>query len=599
MNTARDRVERKYQSFIDFLYKSAGEIDSLKGGNSQFVEIKDHFLSSLENSIIKSEERLKEAKTGTVWDNLVIAFFGETNAGKSTIIETFRILFEDETRKQEMIKKGEGVDGLIVGDGQADFTKVYKEYKLKVKGKPFTLIDVPGIEGNEDDFKDEIKKALTQAHCVFYVQGHNRQPDGATAQKIKKYLNNWVNVYSIYNVRGGSENYDESEERVSLRIESVCRVEQLIQETFQKTLGNVYKGNITIQGLLALCAYAQFSPQCRKLLRTQRKLLDLFGKVDVLFSFSRFNEIVEVVDQKSMNFTDEIVEANKQKLVALAKSIYMNIENDIDKQRQNVEQLDKGLSDFQRDIAALFSSFNSSVSSGIRNIHKRTFDKLQESVYHIIDCDSYNEEEKKKKIKSELEQLSACYSKDAQSFVGKELRILNEKIEIKKRKLDEVGFITFPIIGGIDINISSINFDAALDKMNISLGDVASFAASVGSGALAGSPFGGPMGAIIGGVAGGAIHLLRKGLFGDGGRGKAKEEVRQQINKCCTESEHKNLSPLLNMLASRVRMEQEKIVTNITREKNNLGKLTELINVADIKIKNFATNVKTKESGNI
>ena len=74
MNTARDRVERKYQSFIDFLYKSAGEIDSLKGGNSQFVEIKDHFLSSLENSIIKSEERLKEAKTGTVWDNLVILY---------------------------------------------------------------------------------------------------------------------------------------------------------------------------------------------------------------------------------------------------------------------------------------------------------------------------------------------------------------------------------------------------------------------------------------------------------------------------------------------------------------------------------------------
>ena len=28
------------------------------------------------------------------WDKLMIAFFGETNAGKSTIIETFRILFK-------------------------------------------------------------------------------------------------------------------------------------------------------------------------------------------------------------------------------------------------------------------------------------------------------------------------------------------------------------------------------------------------------------------------------------------------------------------------------------------------------------------------
>lgn len=84
-----------------------------------------------------------------------------------------------------MIKKGEGVDGLIVGDGQADFTKVYKEYKLKVKGKPFTLIDVPGIEGNEDDFKDEIKKALTQAHCVFYVQGIIGNRMGLLRRKLK------------------------------------------------------------------------------------------------------------------------------------------------------------------------------------------------------------------------------------------------------------------------------------------------------------------------------------------------------------------------------------------------------------------------------
>jgi hypothetical protein len=34
------------------------------------------------------------------WDKFTIAFFGETNAGKSTILESLRILFKEETRQQ-------------------------------------------------------------------------------------------------------------------------------------------------------------------------------------------------------------------------------------------------------------------------------------------------------------------------------------------------------------------------------------------------------------------------------------------------------------------------------------------------------------------
>ncbi|MFJ5337400.1 hypothetical protein ACIPTZ_21080 [Pectobacterium sp. CHL-2024] len=40
------------------------------------------------------------------WDKFTIAFFGETNAGKSTIIESLRILFE-EKKRQALIKKNQ------------------------------------------------------------------------------------------------------------------------------------------------------------------------------------------------------------------------------------------------------------------------------------------------------------------------------------------------------------------------------------------------------------------------------------------------------------------------------------------------------------
>lgn len=54
---------------------------------------------------------------------------------------------------------------------------------MSIGGHQFTLIDVPGIEGNEEEFKDVIQVALHKAHCVFYVQGHNKKPDEATAKK--------------------------------------------------------------------------------------------------------------------------------------------------------------------------------------------------------------------------------------------------------------------------------------------------------------------------------------------------------------------------------------------------------------------------------
>ena len=60
-----------------------------------------------------------------------------------------RILFDPQKQKNAN-------DGLIVGDGQADFTKTYDEYHLNIFGKPFTLIDVPGIEGKEEEIVKSI-----------------------------------------------------------------------------------------------------------------------------------------------------------------------------------------------------------------------------------------------------------------------------------------------------------------------------------------------------------------------------------------------------------------------------------------------------------
>lgn len=277
--SSKDEIKKAYKNLQEILQSTQRDVFDLNGVNSQFNTVKGKIAFAFDSKIKEAKKELDVALKDTVWDNLVIAFFGETNAGKSTIIETFRILFDDKRKKE---------DGLIVGDGRHDFTKTYEEYHLSIAGHPFTLIDVPGIEGNESEFKDVIKTALHKAHCIFYVQGHNKKPDRATAEKIKKYLGDWVKVYSIYNVRGGVSNYDEEEERETLITSGILKAESLIRAEFKTILGDVYAGHVTLQGLLAMSAKASFSSKREDLIRGQQKLLKYFGgSADKVLEFSQ------------------------------------------------------------------------------------------------------------------------------------------------------------------------------------------------------------------------------------------------------------------------------------------------------------------------
>jgi hypothetical protein len=46
------------------------------------------------------DNQLTDLQKFAEWEKFTLAFFGETNAGKSTIIESLRILFEEESRRQ-------------------------------------------------------------------------------------------------------------------------------------------------------------------------------------------------------------------------------------------------------------------------------------------------------------------------------------------------------------------------------------------------------------------------------------------------------------------------------------------------------------------
>ena len=588
--SSQDEIKKAYKTLQEILLSTQLEVSDLDGVNSQFNTVKEKIAFAFDTKIKEAKKELDVALKDTVWDNLVIAFFGETNAGKSTIIETFRILFDDKRKKE---------DGLIVGDGRHDFTKTYDEYHLSIAGHPFTLIDVPGIEGNEAEFKDVIKTALHKAHCVFYVQGHNKKPDRATAEKIKKYLGDWVKVYSIYNVRGGVSNYDEEEERETLITPGVLKSESLIQAEFKTILGDVYAGHVTLQGLLAMSAKASFSPKREDLIRGQQKLLKYFGgSADKVLEFSQFKTLTTLVEQKALNFKSEIIEANKQKLVSLAGNIAADIEQVMESQKSYLANLDSNLRTINQEVC------NNSMDSALRNITNKTrnaitssYGELKSRIFNLI-----NEEPENINQLTEQNQQDVIENLEnrIKSIVNDELKKVRDTANRKIKDLDGVNIKPIQFNRTVEVGVD-IDFSGALGELDIDLADVLSWTAktagTAATGALVGSFIPG-IGTLIGAGVGAFFGGIAHACSGDGGKADARKSVSDAIGKA-TQRAKNNVKSMLAPVIRDMDIQKRQLTNSVKTELTNIEELQETLDTFDDEISEFVNELKHKRYGRI
>lgn len=487
-----------------------------------------------------------------------------------------------------------------MGDGRHDFTKTYEEYHLSIAGHPFTLIDVPGIEGNESEFKDVIKTALHKAHCIFYVQGHNKKPDRATAEKIKKYLGDWVKVYSIYNVRGGVSNYDEEEERETLITSGILKAESLIRAEFKTILGDVYAGHVTLQGLLAMSAKASFSSKREDLIRGQQKLLKYFGgSADKVLKFSQFNTLTTLVEQKSSNFKSEIIEANKQKLISLAGNIATDIEHVMESQKSYLANLESNLRTINREVC------NNSMDSALRNITNKTrnaitsaYGELKSKIFNLIDNEPSN-----------IHQLAEQHQQEViwnlenriKSIVNEELNKVRNTANRKIKDLDGVNIKPIQFNRTVEVG-AEIDFSGALEELDIDFEDVLSWtkntagAATIGT--IVGAPFGGPIGAIVGAGVGAVVGGIVHACSGDGGKADARKSVSDAISKA-TQQAKSNVNSILAPVVRDVETQKRQLSNSVRIELANIEELQETLDTFDVEMSKFVGELKHKRYGRI
>ncbi|GAA7245910.1 hypothetical protein ID0469_00280 [Helicobacter pylori] len=177
-------VEKSIKDLQKIFENTDGGDEGLRAFNQEALEV----FKKLEYESLKELESLKNNEE---WEKFTIAFYGETGAGKSTLIECLRLFFKEQSKinQQEQFRRlyadyvknpsehalsalEKFQDGAAIGDGRSDFTLETKSYTLKHGDQRFVLLDVPGIEGDEKKLLIKFLKPQKKPMLFFMLQKH-------------------------------------------------------------------------------------------------------------------------------------------------------------------------------------------------------------------------------------------------------------------------------------------------------------------------------------------------------------------------------------------------------------------------------------------
>ncbi len=298
----------------------------------------------------ESLKELESLKNNEEWENFTIAFYGETGAGKSTLIECLRLFFKEPSKmdQQERFKslysekndRGSGQelekfqDGAIIGDGRSDFTTKTKSYTLKHNNKTFTLLDVPGIEGDEKKVIDQISNATQKAHAIFYVTKKPTPPQKGeeakegTIEKIQKQLDSQTEVWTIFNKpinnpRAFKDGLIDGSEKESLKI---------LNKEMKNILGKHYEGHQIVSTQMAFYGLSSALLPESDFYKNKQKFLDFFKAEELLLYKCHFKQLGEFITEALLkNSRAKIIQSNCNKALKVVEQLQNTIKTTIEK----------------------------------------------------------------------------------------------------------------------------------------------------------------------------------------------------------------------------------------------------------------------------
>lgn len=441
------------------------------------------------------------------------------------------------------------VDGTIIGTGEADFTKGNTLYTLKLDGKTFQLMDVPGIEGDEARYTDLVQQAVAKAHLVFYVNGTNKKPEVATVEKIKQYLKRGTQVYAIVNVRGNADAYEFDEDRQSLGKHGNAdgALKQTMHTLSAAMASDVLLGGQCLQGLLAFSSLAVNArtskttihpSRDRDLAVQQRNYRKYFGSTQAMQGFSQVEQLAEVLSSKQETFKDYIVESNKTKVKELLQENIAVLEAAHQSHQAFLEKLKPEFDKCREAVQDALTAFEGKNKAGRRLLWAEFFNEFSSVAQAIVEVHFGDDHIIRKKIDSKFDEGQQKLQKELQGKLEEYFEELQADLKQALLRLQQ-DVHRMDLLSRLDKKLASKNraFQAPTLDMRLGLKGWGNVSLKVGSYAAAGAAIGSVfpvignlIGSMLGGLFGVGMTLVEKIFDKEGRIRKAQSQLQSKVD---------------------------------------------------------------------
>lgn len=447
------------------------------------------------------------------------------------------------------------IDGTIIGTGEADFTKGNQAYALRIEGKAFQLLDVPGIEGDEGRYAQFVREAIAKAHLVLYVNGTNKKPEVRTAARIRSYLKRGTQVLPIVNVRGSADSYEFPEDRATLAQKGPKDALRQTEEVLRAVLRpDVLLPGTCVQGLLGFSSLA-FDPasgttsihpaRAHDLGRQQANYLKAFGAATAMRGFSQVTHIEDAIRQRVGTFRADIIESNKRKTIELLTENLSVLDDTLEQHRKFMTAQDAAFDSCRFGLDEAQAFFERELGIGRTRLVNAWFDKLCEDADNAVAAHFGDENLVASRIRASFEKGRDQQVVQLRSLLEELATRLNDDIhECLIRLHKDVQRVAFQarVSAKPDVSVS-VNYAADTLDMEFGLEGWGRAAVNIGSYAFAGASIGSgfpvigtAIGAALGAALGLAMSALDIFLGKDRRIRKAQTKVREHIEAMRTEA---------------------------------------------------------------
>ena len=335
-------------------------------------------------------------------------------------------------------------DGDIISNGCSDFTRAMETYVFSIGEQKFQILDVPGIEGDEEKVRATIETAVKKAHAIFYVTRRPTPPgsgsDGkeGTIDKIRRQLGNQTEVWTIYNKSITSPTAFQDDGLVNVgEKESLKAMEKSLKES----LGNAYSGCMVVSAMPAFYALSTCLLPGTSNYKNKQKFLNKMTSEELLHRSGLAEFLHFIRDDISTNYKNKIQKANLNKIGTCLDEGISILAEAIQKLSQAADAMEQQNKSTASQLDSLLESTQRGLKSMVRDQLSQKKIEIRSEIYAHIDENISNGDFKaflENRIESLKSEIGPIMESQLASAIKKFQIEIEEMLEKYKEKVNEI-----------------------------------------------------------------------------------------------------------------------------------------------------------------